>query len=251
MNTTERFTGKAEAYAKYRPTYPSAYFDYLLGAVNLTAGSAVADVGAGTGIFTRQLLERGLHVTAVEPNADMRAQLMQALAGQAGFAASGGSAEATELPDASVDLVTAAQAFHWFNPDTFKLECRRILKPGSKVALVWNGRDRESALEQDVETSFKRFCPTFRGFSEGMRNTPHTCDDFFGEGVCEYRAFREDTVQDIQSFLGRNVSASYAPRPEDASYGAFVKDMTEVFERHSKDGKLIQAKITHSYVGAV
>lgn len=136
---TARFSNRARAYARARPSYPEETLAILRAhhglVVSPAAGpSVVADVGAGTGIFTRLLLDAGARVFAVEPNADMRAEAERALFGPsyAGrFTSVDGRAEATTLEPASVDLVVAAQAFHWFDVEAARLEHARILRPGT------------------------------------------------------------------------------------------------------------------------
>ncbi len=115
MKTTGNFTDKADIYAKYRPSYPNEYIDYLFSANQLNSDRIVADIGSGTGIFSHQLLERGLHVIGVEPNNDMRNVAEQSLNIHSRFISINATAENTTLKENSVDLVTVAQAFHWFD----------------------------------------------------------------------------------------------------------------------------------------
>ena len=139
MKTTENFTDKAD---------PNEYIDYLLSANELNENQIVADIGSGTGIFSRQLLESGLHVIGVEPNDDMRKMAEQSLKRYPRFQSIKATAENTTLKKNSVDLVTVAQAFHWFDKEAFKIECQRILKQKANVALVWNSRDVTSPLNR-------------------------------------------------------------------------------------------------------
>lgn len=148
MKTTENFTDRLDIYAQYRPSYPNEYIDYLLSANQLKGNPIVADIGSGTGtgIFSRQLLESGLHVIGVEPNNDMRKMAEQSSKLYSRFQSIKATAENTTLKENSVDLVTVAQAFHWFDKEAFKIECQRILKQKANVALVWNSRDLTSPL---------------------------------------------------------------------------------------------------------
>ena len=120
-----KFDGKAKLYAAYRPSYASGLIDDLV--EDLPKGAKVADIGSGTGKLTELLLARGMNVFAVEPNDDMRAAAEEAFGGNALFCSVPASAESTTLPDGKMELVTAAQAFHWFDRDAFRKECRRIL----------------------------------------------------------------------------------------------------------------------------
>lgn len=142
---TEKFSGKAEVYEKFRPGYPNALYEYLCKNY-LPSGGAVADVGAGTGKFAAGLVKRGIKTFCVEPNADMARVLIDELGGFAAFEHISSPAENIALPEQSVDLVTAAQAFHWFDGKAFYASCKRILKPGGAVALIWNMRDHFVAL---------------------------------------------------------------------------------------------------------
>lgn len=135
MKTTENFTDKADIYAKYRPSYPNEYIEYLLSANELNENQIVADIGSGTGIFSRQLLDSGLHVIGVEPNDDMRKMAEQSLKRYPRFQSIKATAENTTLKENSVDLVTVAQAFHWFDKEAFKIECQRILKQKQTLLL--------------------------------------------------------------------------------------------------------------------
>ena len=137
MDNTSRFSGKADSYQAARPGYPPELAGYLadLG----MKGSQVADIGAGTGIFSRFLLEKlDCTVWAVEPNEEMRGKAEEELRDVPRFFSVKGTAEATGLDSQSVSFVTAAQAFHWFSPKAFREECLRILRPNGVAVLVWN-----------------------------------------------------------------------------------------------------------------
>ena len=165
MNT-DRFTGKSGDYAAARPAYPAALIAWLA-QKGVGEGSRAADVGAGTGKFTAQLLDLGAVVWAVEPNADMRVQLTERLGSHPRCQIAAATAEVTGLAPASIDLVTAAQAFHWFDAAAFARECARILVPGGTVCLVWNSRVPTAAVNVATEEVSRAFCPAFNGFSNG------------------------------------------------------------------------------------
>jgi SAM-dependent methyltransferase len=251
MNPTDKFSGKADVYSKSRPSYPTEYIDYLLSVNPLNETSMVADIGSGTGILTRQLLKRGIHVVAVEPNDDMRIKAEQDLQQFAHFTSIKGSAEDTTLPDNCVDLVIAAQAFHWFDQEKFKLECNRILKQEAKVALVWNSRDFKSPLIKENAEIFKKYCPNFYGFSGGIEEREEVFNRFFLNGEFEYKEFPNDLVMDFEGFLGRNLSASYSLKESDKEYESFVEDITNLFEKYSQNGKISMPNYTRSYLGNV
>ena len=251
MKTTDKFTGKAEIYVKYRPGYPAEYIDYLTGYNALAPGAAVADIGAGTGKFTRQLLERNFNVIAVEPNDDMRSTAVKSLRHYPNFASQNGSAENTGLQDESTDLITVAQAFHWFDKTKFRQECKRILKKESNVALVWNSRDLSSRLVAENAEICKRFCPQFKGFSGGIEETPEVFAQFFRNGRYDYQSFDNHLEYSLDDFIGRNLSASYAPKSTEPDYHKFIEAITELFNKYSEDDKIILPNITRSYIGKV
>lgn len=251
MKTTGNFTDKADIYAKYRPSYPNEYIDYLLSANELNGDRIVADIGSGTGIFSRQLLERGLHVIGVEPNDDMRQKAEQSLKIHLHFKSIKATAENTTLTGNSVDLVTVAQAFHWFDKNAFKIECQRILKQKGKVALVWNSRDLTNPMIKENAEICQKTCSNFKGFSGGIEETPEVLNSFFKDGKYEFKKYQNDLFFDYEGFLGRNLSASYAPKKDDDEYKNFVFLLSELFEKYSKNGKVVLQNITRSYLGNV
>ena len=137
---TERFSNRVDNYTKYRPSYPQTVINYFQDHCELNRSSIVADVGSGTGIFTELLLQGGYHVFAVEPNEKMRRAAEDSLSVNPRFRSVKGKAERTGLDSHSIDLVTVAQAFHWFRHEETLLEFRRIIKPSRRIALVWNQR---------------------------------------------------------------------------------------------------------------
>jgi ubiquinone/menaquinone biosynthesis C-methylase UbiE len=168
------FSQQANAYHQSRPAYPAALVNALLCDAGVQPGDAVADVGAGTGIFTRFLAERGLRVVAVEPNEDMRRQAEEL----PGVFWVKGTFEATTLPDASQRWVVAAQAFHWADPPRALPEMRRVLQPGCGFTVLWNNRQNEGSLiVQWTHAAIERHVPEFdelyrhRDWGETLRST--------------------------------------------------------------------------------
>ncbi|MBK5355881.1 methyltransferase domain-containing protein [Pseudomonas sp. TH41] len=130
----------ADTYVRGRPDYPPQVADWLTETLGLNADKAVIDLGAGTGKFTGRLLATGAQVIAVEPVAQMLEKLSAAFPD---VLAVSGTATDLPLPDASVDVVICAQAFHWFASTEALTEIARVLKPGGKLGLVWNLRDTQ------------------------------------------------------------------------------------------------------------
>ncbi|MEK5442336.1 MULTISPECIES: class I SAM-dependent methyltransferase [unclassified Fredinandcohnia] len=251
MESTDKFTDKAEIYARYRPSYPREYIEYLVSEAGLNEESIIADIGSGTGILSRQLLGRGYTVIGVEPNDDMRKVAEQMVEPTSRFTSVKATAENTTLDEKSVDLVTVAQAFHWFQFEQFRLECQRILKEGAKVALVWNSRDGSSDINKECADVCKKYCPNFNGFSGGTEEAPIPFHQFFKDGNYDLNYFHNDLHITLDGFLGRYLSASYSPKRSDKEYDPFITALTKLFEKHSKNGTIIMPNITRSYLGHV
>lgn len=247
-----KFDGMGKIYAKFRPNYPQIFIDYLYNNVGITDKSVIADIGSGTGIMTKQLLERGSKVYAVEPNDDMRKIAENNLEEFNKYISVKGTAENTTLLDESIDFITVAQAFHWFDRQTFKIECKRILKADGKVILVWNSRDEKSKIVAENDKINSRYCPNFKGFSGGMRGaiTNGEFSGFFIENY-ETKTFENPLAFDKQGFIGRNLSSSYALKTDDKEYNDYVGALEVLFEKYSKDGIMIMPNFTKCYIGNV
>lgn len=243
----ERFTGKAGYYAKFRPSYPSAVVDRLY---ELTRAEKVADIGAGTGKFTEMLLAKPWSVTAAEPNADMCRELIKCVGGRAEIVMA--SAENTGLPAHSFGLITAAQAFHWFDENKFREECRRLLTPNGRVAVVFNSRMNGEISEQRDEI-FRRFCPEFenRGGYMGRRSDEEGDAFLRGGYFSSVDVFRMETpvMMTRELFIGNSLSRSYSPTEGDENYAAFIAELSELFDRLSKCGKVSVSYNTTCYTG--
>lgn len=250
MDSKERFSNKVANYVKYRPSYPPEYIGYLLDGVGLS-GAAVADVGAGTGILTGLLAPGVGKIYAVEPNFNMRSACVEHCGKFGNFTAVDGSAEQTGLADGSVDFVTVAQAFHWFDRPRARLEFRRILRENGRVALVWNSRTAEDEFIRANDELCRRVCPDFNGFSGGNGTAPGLYADFFRDGACEYRTFGNDRLLTLEEYIGGSLSASYAPSENDGNYGEFIDGLKGLFGKYGSGGRLRMPTVTHNYIGRV
>ena len=247
-DSTSKFTGKADGYARHRPAYPEGALDYISSLADKKF--MIADIGAGTGIFTRQLLQRGYSVAAVEPNADMRKKAEQELQGFAGFLSLNATAEDTKLAAQSIGLVTAAQSFHWFDQEKFRLECVRILRPGGTAVLLWNSRDPQSPMVEELAEICRQFCPAFKGFSGGRTDEwDEWFRRFFQDGKYVHRRFSHPLPFDRNGFIGRAMSASYAP--DETMAGPFMEAVGTVFDRYQVVGMAMLPNQTDVYAGKV
>lgn len=240
MDHTSRFDGKGEIYAKARPKYAAELFGYLKNTMNIGAGSVFADVGSGTEIFAEQLLECGYKVFAVEPNGDMRKKAEEKLSRNENFVSVSGSDRNMNLPDKSVDIVSAAQAFHWFDAEAFGTECARVLKPGGRVMLVYNFRDEEAPCTKALAKLRHKYSPEFRGFSNGVSG--EACAAL---SVGEISVFGADNTQIYERRVctARVLSSPYSPKETDAGYTEYLREIHEIFDTFSRDGLIRRADI--------
>ena len=153
------FEHVADLYERARPGYPPAAVAWIAERLALGPGRTILDLGAGTGKLTRDLVATGARVVAVEPGDEMRARLAEAVPGVEALA---GAGESIPLPDSSVDGVTVAQAFHWFRADEALREIHRVIRPGGRLALIWNERDPDDELQRSVSELLKPFYPPQR-----------------------------------------------------------------------------------------
>lgn len=243
----EKFTGKAAIYAKYRPSYPTAVVDRLY---ELTHAANVADIGAGTGKFTEKLLLKPWNVTAVEPNTDMCRELLKCVGGRAEIVMA--SAENTGLPEHSFELITAAQAFHWFDAERFRDECRRMLKPDGRLAIVFNSR-MNGDITQKRDEIYMKYCPSFaeRSGYVGKRSEDEGDRFLRNEYFSSVDIFKMETpvVMTREHFLGDALSRSYAPKEGDENYKAFVTELLSLFDKSHTYGKVAVSYTTTCYTG--
>jgi SAM-dependent methyltransferase len=230
---TERFSSRVEDYVRYRPEYPKEVIDLLRSECGLRPEFLVADVAFGTGLFTRLLLENCNRVIGVEPNADMRCAGERYLGAFPNFRSVNGAAEATTLETHSLDLITAAQAAHWFDRDKALAEFRRILKPGGFLVLLWNDRLVDvPGFNQDYERLVLRYgtdyCEVKRRDAAGAH--------FFDGIPCQRRVLPNHQSLDFGALKGRLLSSSYIPQSGDAAYGPMIGDLRTLFERYQTDG---------------
>ncbi|MFT3771754.1 MAG: class I SAM-dependent methyltransferase [Minicystis sp.] len=231
--STELFGTRAERYAAYRPGYPDGVFRVLAG--QRPPPATVADIGAGTGIFSRGLLRAGYEVTAVEPNAAMRAEAASAVHDHA-FRVVAGRGEATGLPGGSIDLVTVAQAFHWLDRPAAQAELRRIARPGCRVAVVWNSRRFEaSAFMRDYRQMLLDLAPRYASMKDRWSNLDADVRAFFPTGSRRFTFANLQRV-DRETMIGNLLSTSYVPREGEPGHGEILSAARRLFDAHQQGG---------------
>ncbi len=243
---TERFSSRVDNYVRHRPSYPPPAIELLRERCGLIPGAVVADLGSGTGILTELLLQSGAEVFAVEPNDPMRTAAEAQLGRHPRFRSVKGSAEATTLAPASVDLLVAGQAFHWFDPQRARIEALRVLRPGAWAALLWNERPPEATpFLADYEALLRRHAPEYTRIT-ASRAEVGTLREFLGAAM-ELRTFANSQVLDFEGLKGRLMSSSYAPEPGSPDYEPMIALLRAVFARHERDGRIIMPYSTLVY----
>ncbi|MGJ5672029.1 MAG: class I SAM-dependent methyltransferase [Nostochopsis sp.] len=223
FNPLTRFSDRVEDYVKYRPSYPVAAIDKILENLISLSQLVAADIGAGTGISSRLLGDHGVNVIAIEPNAAMR----EAAEPHPLVEFRDGTAEITNLSDASVDLVTCFQAFHWFKPEQSLSEFRRILKPSGRLAVVWNNRDQEDALTREYSRLVREASNYHPAESRMKMVEPLLITKNF-VNVRESNFVYQQEL-DLTAFIGRATSASYVPRQGQA-YEQLISGLQELYQ---------------------
>jgi len=246
---TRRFDDRVDDYVRHRPGYPAALVAHLRAGGWLQPNAVVADIGAGTGISSAMFLDAGCVVRAVEPNAPMRAAAQARLGTRAGFRVIDGRAEATTLADASVDLVAAAQAFHWFDANAVRGEWRRILRTGGVAAVFWNSRRLDgSAFLEGYEDLLRTFGIDYARVAERHQDDA-AMRRWFGAGLRDVAEFPSAQSLDFDALLGRLLSSSYAPRPGHPRHEAMIAALRELFGATARDGRVDLVYRTRLFVG--
>ncbi len=249
-----RFSNRVDNYVKYRPGYPSEIIDLLRRDCALSSDSVVADVGSGTGLFGKLLLENGNPVYGVEPNREMRVAGEHLLARFSRFTSIDGTAEATTLPSGSVAFVTAAQAFHWFDRERTRTEFSRILRPGGWVVLIWNDRQINSTpFLHDYETLLQTFATDYAEVRHKELDLARV-REFIGSEAVTQTTLSNRQMFDYEGLLGRLLSSSYAPREGHPGHQPMLTHLKEIFQLHRKSGtvtfeydtQICCAQLTHA-----
>lgn len=229
---TRRFSDRVLDYIRYRPRYPREVVPHLVEACGLEAEAAIADVGSGTGFLAERFLEHGFLVFGIEPNTEMREAGERYLRNHSRFRSRDGRAEATGLPDQSVAMIAAGQAFHWFDRDRARAEFGRILKRGGHVALIWNERRTgDDPFGRAYEAILRTHAPEYDASSHR-----HLGEDeiiaFFRPVRPSVASFPNSQELDLPGLEGRLLSASYAPKPGQPRHEPMMEALRRAFAEH-------------------
>ncbi len=246
-DNVERFSNRVANYVKFRPDYPREIISYLESNCGLTHESLIADIGCGTGISSQLFLENCNTVTGVEPNAAMRQAAQDFLADFPGFRIVDGTSEHTTLPDASLDFVVAAQAFHWFDPEKTRPEFHRILKTRGHIVLIWNERHvNTTPFHVEYEAFLLRHAKDYTK----VRHDNIAAENFEGFFQKEYRSvtFQNSQILDFDGLKGRMLSSSYMPDETNERFEEMIKELRIIFAKHAENGRIKLLYDTNVYI---
>jgi len=235
-NPTERFSGRAECYRRYRPGYPPEVVEWLRAECGLRDDATVVDVAAGTGLLTEIFLAAGFAVTAVEPNNEMRAACAALEAKYAKLRCVVGKAEATGLQDASAELITVAQAMHWFDLERTRAEFSRILKPDGGCAVIYNNRRLGGdAFHDGYERLLREFGVDYMNVKEQHMGRKRLAR-FFAPAEMHCEVFPNAQSLTLEALEGRILSSSYIPQPGHPRFAGMQAAIRQLFADTEQDG---------------
>jgi SAM-dependent methyltransferase len=246
MQSVERFSDRVANYVKYRPSYPPEMLEFFKAELGLTGDSIIADIGAGTGLSSKPFLENGNVVYGVEPNAAMREAAKEFLAEFKNFQTIDGTSGKTSLDDESVDFVIAAQAFHWFEPESTREEFKRVLTPGGHVCLIWNERQLDTTpFLREYEQLLLEFANDYGNVRhENIKETE--LEKFFLQPFSR-KTFANQQIFDFDGIKGRLLSSSYMPNEGDANFEPMIKELKDLFAKYEQGGKIAILYDTNVY----
>jgi ubiquinone/menaquinone biosynthesis C-methylase UbiE len=244
-----RFSDRVADYVRYRSGYPPAVLDLLHSECGLRPGHVIADIGSGTGFLSELFLKNGNRVFGVEPNEAMRQAGEEYLASYHGFTSVNGSAEATTLDDASADFVSAAQAFHWFEPVAARREFVRILKPGGWVVVIWNERLVDTTpLMREYEALLRKFGNDYTQVTASYP-WPGQMRAFFAGNLYSEHGLPNPEEFDFAGMSGRLRSSSYVPVEGHPRFAPMIAELDRIFRAHEQNGRVRMDYVTRLYFG--
>lgn len=243
LNSESIFSSRVQNYAKYRPSYPNDIIDFLHEVIGLNKKSIIADIGSGTGICTKMFLDNGNTVYAVEPNNDIRQVAENSFESYVNFHSIDGSSESTKLQSESIDIITVAQAFHWFDPKPTKREFLRILKPNGFVVLMWNNRKFHS------DGFIGEYLSIVRRFREKIKikSDESVMPKFFDSKKVHEKVFSNPQIFDLKRLKGELISYSYIPNENHPKFMSMMSEIEDLFNKYNNNGKVVLEYETHLY----
>jgi ubiquinone/menaquinone biosynthesis C-methylase UbiE len=234
MDTKTVYSTKAEKYAKYRWDYAPQAIQAIIDITRMTRQWTLADLGAGTGILTRHFIGKVKKVYAIEPNTEMMQILTEELQAFSSVCVLGAPAENTTLPDHSVDMITVAQAIHWFDPEPARREMLRILKKDGWLVLIrnyeTNAKEKGEALGSLMT---EEYGADFTVVTERPKAAPTRF--YFGNDRFQTLVFPFQSNQSWEEFMGSLTTASFMPDEDHPLFGKLETRARQIFSQYSED----------------
>lgn len=240
------FSSKAEIYAKYRWRYAPEAIQAIFDHTQVAQASVVVDIGAGTGILTREFIGKVKQIFAVEPNPEMRSIAARELGQFPTCRVIDGRAEETTLQSHTVDLITAAQSVHWFEPHSARREFYRILKPEGWLAFC-----RNYGTNRDLGEALLNVYPSENDTESLMVGKHQPRSFYYGGGKYLKMDFPFEIKLTWDAFLGSLSSASFAPDEGSSLYVQFERDARSVFDAFNIDHQIDMQGVTELYLGQI
>jgi len=249
LDSKVRFGDRVQNYKKYRPTYPSEAIEFIKETCDVKEDWKVADIGSGTGIATEVLLNvLQCQVFAVEPNEKMRSEAETNLSSNSCFHSINGSSENTTLEKSSMNMITAFQAFHWFDKEPTRIEFKRIILAPHWVVLVWNDRKTEGTQFLEKYEEILHVLPEYKNATH--KNTDRKAiESFIGNSDLTFATFANSQKFDFEGLKGRFFSSSYTPAVGTAQYQVQIDTLKELFKNTNKNGFVEFVYTTQIYLG--
>jgi len=233
-DNTHRFSNRVDNYVKYRPTYPAEIILFLEKEIQFNNKFIVADIGSGTGILSKIFLDNGNTVFSIEPNEPMRNKAEELLKNYSSFKSIDGTAEQTKLQNESIDLITAAQAFHWFDAAKTKAEFKRILKLNGYCCLIWNERLVISPFEKSYEQLLLDYAIDYTSVNHKNIDEKKIAA-FFSPHQFIQQMFSNKQVFDFEGLKGRLLSSSYTPDENHPKHKPMIESLKNIFNSFNQN----------------
>ena len=249
-----RFSDRAENYAKYRPGYPREVLRFLEEMGALSRNSVVADVGSGTGGLSALFLESGYRVFGVEPNREMRQAAEGLLGGNSLFESVDGAAEDTTLADQSVDLIVVANSLHWVEQDAARAEFSRVVRPGGRVAIIWNVTRESGTPFREAYADLISTYKTNGGAGADAKEIYEMTEAFFDNGSDERLGYETanfpySQVLDFEGLKGLVLSYSSMPALGQPGSQEMLRDLEKIFRSNESGGEVVMEYEVSLYCG--
>lgn len=249
IDPAKRFSNRVKDYIKYRPGYPPEIISFLNAEIQFNENWNIADVGSGTGILSELFLKNSNKVFGIEPNLEMRLAGENLLKSYMKFISLNGSAESIPVENNSINLITAGQAFHWFDVEKTKKEFNRILKPEGWVALIWNERLNEA------DNFSKQYEKLLRDYSIDYKKVDHrnVNDEILEKFFSSYKlkVFPNKQDFDFDGLRGRLLSSSYVPKEDHPNFNPMMEKLKLTFDEFQSNGKLTMKYDTKLFYGKI